>query len=505
MSDREAGAILADAVAAAGKYHWDRLRDFAAGLPGDHDPTVALLASADTDPGPLIRWIGSVPPSVPVRAESLEALAVHPELGLLANRVIAAYRCGELLTPEAVEAGAQVVSRPAGSYLIVMTGAELISTEDDLALVQRSIWRLLLSEDGGEWAGQSLAERGCVLWSDAGTREFLAERIRSDRQVLTTWLGAEVEVADRLRADRVACALDLAEAPGPQEPGDLSDPAVAARRLASAREAAAKGRRRVLGGLDADIQTAEREITASLAMQEQDLLNGTAAYIAQHRDEVADVAAARALVGQYAEDGLRRWQAGAQLSLRAQAERIAGNVRDLVDGMQWQVIDRAGGPYPRTALTAARLDVLLSAAVVSPSEIRASGRSQYPPAANVVIGGAIGAGVGAVLGAGVGVAPGLVAGAAGGLVLNRVMADRNLEQITGRVRKFIGGCVARARESALTQFRQAAAEHRASIVDAFDDLDRALEDRAAAAGPDPAAEVLAGLRERLRAARGQPG
>ena len=78
MTTRDIGAILDDAVAAAGKYHWDRLRDFAAGLPGDHDPTVLLLTSADTEPGPLARWIGSVPPSVPVRAESLEALAGHP-------------------------------------------------------------------------------------------------------------------------------------------------------------------------------------------------------------------------------------------------------------------------------------------------------------------------------------------------------------------------------------------------------------------------------------------
>ena len=97
------------------------------------------------------------------------------------------------------------------------------------------------------------------------------------------------------------------------------------------------------------MQNAEREITASLAMQEQDLLNGVAAFIGQHRDDGTDMATARALIGRYAEDGLHRWQASAEASLRAQSERIAGNLRDLVDGMEWQVIDRAGGPYPRTA------------------------------------------------------------------------------------------------------------------------------------------------------------
>ena len=506
MTTRDISAILDDAVAAAGKYHWDRLRDFAAGLPGDHDPTVLLLASADTEPGPLTRWIGSVPPSVPVRAESLEALAGHPELSLQANRVIAAYRCGELLTPEAVESGAQVVSRQAGSYLIVMTGAELIRSEDDLALVQRSMWRLLLSEDGGEWAGQSLAEHGCVLWSDAETSAFLAERIRSDREMLAKWLSAEVEVTGRLRADRVACALDLAETPGAERLGDLPDPDIAARRLASAREAVTKGRRRVLAGLDADVQNAEREITASLAMQEQDLLNGVAAFLAQHRDDVTDTAAARALVGRYAEDGLHRWQASAEASLRAQSGRIAGNLRDLVDGMEWQVIDRAGGPYPRTPFTGARLDASLATGTASAPEMRAAGKSQFSAGtANIVIGGAIGASVGAVLGAGVGLAPGLIAGAAGGLVLNRILTERNVEHVAGKARKFIAGCVATARDTALMRFRQAAAEQRAAVTAAFDDLERALDDRASAAESDSGAGLLAELRERLRAVQGQPG
>ena len=504
MTMQDIDAILDEAVAAAGKYHWNRLRDFAADLPGDHDPLVLLLASADTEPGPLARWIGSVPLSVPVRAESLEALAGHPELSLRANRVIAAFRCGELLTPEAVESAAYVVSRPADSYLIVMTGAELIRSDDDLALVQRSIWRLVLSEHGDEWAGQSLAEHACVLWSDAETAAFLAERIGSDQEALANWLSTEVSVTDRLRADRVACALDMAEASGAPGLGDMPDPAVAARRLASAQEAVTKGRRRVLAGLDADVQNAEREITASLAMQEQDLLNGVAAFIGQHRGDVTDMATARALIGRYAEEGLHRWQASAEASLRAQSERIVGNLRDLVDGMEWQVIDRAGGPYPRTAFTAPRLDASLATGAAPTPEIRAAGKSQFSPGtANIVIGGAIGASVGALLGAGVGLAPGMIAGAAGGLVLNRILTDRNVEHVTGKARKFIASCVATARDTALTRFRQAAAEQRAAVTAAFDDLERALEDRASAAGSDPGAGLLAELRERLRAVQGR--
>jgi hypothetical protein len=501
MTTQDLSAILADAVAAADKYHWSRLRDFAADLPDDHEVAVLLLASADTEPGPLARWVGSVAPSVPVRAESLEALAGRPELNLQANRVIVAFRCGELLTPEAVDSGTHVTSRPTASYLIVMTGAELIRSEDDLALVQRSMWRLVLSEHGDEWAGQSLAEHGCVLWSDAEPAAFLAERMASDREILATWLAAEVDVTDRLRAERVACALDLAEVPGGQRLGDLPDPAIAAHRLASAQEAVIKGRRRVLGGLDADTRNAEREIIASLAMQEQDLLTGVATFIAEHRDDVTDVAAARTLIGQYTEDGLNRWQASAEASLRAQSERITDNLRDLVDGMEWQVIDRAGGPYPRAAFTGSRLDASLATGEASVPQLRPAGKSQFTPGtANVVIGGAVGASVGAILGAGVGFAPGLIAGAAGALVLNRILTDRNVEHMVGKARKFIAACTATARDAALTRFRQAAAEQRAAVTDAFDDLERALTDRARAAETDSGAGLLAGLRERLRAA-----
>lgn len=508
MTAQDIGAILDEAVTAAAKYHWDRLRAFAAGLPDDHDPTVQLLASPDTESGALAGWIASAVPSVPVQTESLEVIAEHPELAVRANRVIAALRCGELLTPETVDSMAQVVSRPAGSYLIVLTGAELIRSDDDLALVQRSIWRLILAPDGGEWSGQNLGEYHCVLWSDAETAALLAERIGRDREMLTQWLSAAVNVADLLRAARVDRALDLAEPPGGQRLGTLPDPDIAARRAASAREAAADGRRRVLDGLDANAQTAEREITASLAMHEQDLLNGVAAYIARHRDEVANPADARALVGKYTEDGLRRWQAAAEASLRAQSQRIADNLRSLVNGMEWHVIDRAGGPYPRTPFTAARLETSLPAGAPAVPEIGGARKSQLSPgAANVVVGGAIGASVGAAVGAGLGVAPGLIVGAAGGLALNRVLAERNAEHVTDRARTFITGCVTTTREAALTRFRQAVAEQRATVTAAFDDLDHQLAERATAAEPDGGAEVIAELRERLRSARAlrEPG
>lgn len=502
MTTEKISAVMADAVAAAGEHHWNRLSEFAATLPDDHDPAVLLLASAEAEPGPLARWLGSVDASVPVRADSLEALAADPALALRANRVIAAFRCGELLTPEAVESGVLVVSRPARSYLIVMTGAELIRSKEDLALVQRSMWRLMLSEYGDEWAGQSLAEHGCVLWSDADAAVFLTERILSDRELLTKWLGTEVEVSDGLRADRLAHALDMAGTPGAHRLGELPDPAIAARRLAHARTAVAKGRRRVLSSLDADTQNAEREITASLAMQEQDLLNGVAAFVAQHRDEIVDITAAETLIGRYADNGLSGWQASAEAALRAQSERISDNLRDLIDGMEWQVIDRAGGPHPRTPFTAARLDTVLATGAARTPGIRAAGKGQFSSGtANIVLGGAIGASIGAALGAGVGFAPGLIAGAAGGLALNRFLTERNVEHVTGKARAFIADCVAMARDNALTRFRRAAAEQRAAVIAAFDDLERALDDQAGAPEPDPGAGRLTELRERLRLAR----
>src|SRR5215469_3006469 len=106
MTGEHITAILADALAAADEHRWDRLRDFAVGLPDDRDPAVLLLASEETVPGPLAGWLGSVDPSVPVLTESLEALTSNPAIALRANRVIVPLRCGELLTPEAVESGA---------------------------------------------------------------------------------------------------------------------------------------------------------------------------------------------------------------------------------------------------------------------------------------------------------------------------------------------------------------------------------------------------------------
>jgi hypothetical protein len=80
-----------------------------------------------------------------------------------------------------------------------------------------------------------------------------------------------------------------------------------------------------------------------------------------------------------------------------------------------------------------------------------------------------------------------------------------VEHVAGKARKFIAGCVATARDTALMRFRQAAAEQRAAVTAAFDDLERALADRASTAESDSGAGLLAELRERLRAAEGQPG
>jgi hypothetical protein len=504
MTAENVSVILADALAAAGEHRWDRLRDFAASLPDDRDRAILLLASEETEPGPLARWLGSVDPSVPVRADSLEALTGHPAQALRVNRVIVALRCGELLTPEAVESGALVVGRPAGSYMIVITGAELIGSDEDLALVQRGVWRLLLSDHGDEWTGQNLAEHGCVLWNDAEAADFLAGRLLSDRESLVAWLRADVGVTDGLRADRVAYALDMA-GKSDAVPPDPDELAITARRSADARSAVAKGRRRILGCLDAAVLNAEREITSSLAMLEQDLLAGIPAFIAQHRGDAVDVAAARELIGRYVGEGLQRWLASAGASLDTQSDRISDNLRDLIDGMDWHVIDRAGGPHPRVMLTAARLDAVLSPGEALTPEIQASAKGQLSPGpANVVIGGAIGASVGTVLGAGAGLAPGLLAGAVGGLAVNRYLTDRTAEQIAGKARKLVARRVAIARDAAVARFREDAARQRTAVIAAFDDLDRAVDAYAKTPEPDepdPGMGALAELRERLRLAR----
>jgi hypothetical protein len=327
--------------------HLPSARRFFESVAAPGDRTLLVLGGAGTDPGELSHWLVRHGPATKLLPDRLECLVSDPGPALAANRVLVALRCGRLLDPDAVEAAAVVTTRPPGSYVIVLTGAEEIRDDADLDVVCRGLWRVLLGDEDEVWSGQDLATRGCLLWSDQPVGGPVARWVARDAGRLDQWVRDDVATSEALTTLRVRHALDLAErdlaARGPSARASVRRGDVAA-----LREAVADLRARLLRRLDTDLAGLERRITASLRILEQNFIGDIGAHLAaQHPVTLADEAL-RAAVLAYVSDGVRTWRAEVVRLVTSRLLRNREETADLLDGVDWDLVNAtlAGSGYP---------------------------------------------------------------------------------------------------------------------------------------------------------------
>jgi hypothetical protein len=517
----ELSAVLTDLRSLAEQRGWSPV----AGLAGDllaekAGSAVLVAAAAEVETAAFERWLAANLPGARVTAVRLEDLAEDPAPALKAEKCIALFECGRLVEAGEVEAIAGAFfGRPAGSYAIVLAGAELIDDEEELDLVQKGVWRLLVPGPKPDWGKQDLLEHHCYLWSAGEPHAFLRLRVQRDVQSLGEWLRAPLADADGLAREGALYALDLADEQlrrGEREGHEA--PPVHQQRIVEALETLSELRRRLVRRLDADAASIERQLTASLQTLEQDLLHDLRPHLqGVHRHSSFQADDLRQALTRFISDGVGRWQEGAQELIVARSGEIVAEVESLLTGMDWAVVNElapAEGkePYPR-----ALLDGLTSSpefqslnggflgetAGADPETMNIPAMMRAALAGTVVL--AMG---GLLLGPAGFVAAGVTAVISAALLDRKVRHERSLREAEAYGRSAVRGVVRQSIATVREQTWQAVKPLRERLVTELKGLEGTLEqaldaarrpvDAPSAGNPDR--ELLAGLRSRAVAA-----
>ena len=352
----ELTTVLDEVRVIASRRGWDDVEALTSALVSADASAILLAVPKGVNAEPLRRWIEEAAPGERVATVALEGLIDDPVPALTVDRLVTVVECGRLVEPAAAQAVAEAFfPRPPGSFAIVLVGAERIETEEDLKLVERMAWRLLVPEQAGGTATGDLLAHGCMLWSSGDPPAFLEGRVRRDRQALDGWLREPARAGDELDLRRILQAVELAEQRTYDE-APAAEPVASdlqARRYRRTREELSELRRRLARRLDADAASLERQLVASLQGLEQDLLNGLKPRLAQRLK--AGSGDTRQVLADYVSEGIQRWQREATELLRSRYAEIESETDALFKGIDWAAVnevtaDASHGRYPDALL-----------------------------------------------------------------------------------------------------------------------------------------------------------
>lgn len=328
----------------AQQHGWDRVEETVDTiLEGDTDKVV-IATAAGVEVGGIPRWVADTVPTLALEKTGIITLAAA-SLPVAAERMIVVFECGKLMSAEDVEATAQVCfSRPQGSYVIVMRGAEQIENAEDLEIVERGVFRLLVPDPKPEWNQQSLQQYSCYLWSDGAAHEFLADRLRRDKEALTAWLRRSACYADVLIAQQALYALEIAEKQRIEAMPEITpDDTLAPNRIYAALNDITELRRRLLIRIDAEAPSIERQLTASLLTMEQDLIQGARKYIAARIPKIdpsRDEAQLKTVIAEYISSAATRWKDQVERQLSSRSDAAHTDADAILNSIDWTVINR---------------------------------------------------------------------------------------------------------------------------------------------------------------------
>jgi hypothetical protein len=357
MTTSSITAVLERTRSLAAECGWAGVSDFLSGLPGGTDDHVLVLAAEGVRAGPLTDWIASEVRGGQVSTGPLEPVRDNPAVALAANRVVTVFQCGLLLNVAGLDAAAGIMPRPAASYAIVFVGAEAIRDLGELDLIERGIWQALAGEPGVRWDGQDLAERRCLLWSQAEAADALAGRVARDRRLLQDWLRSPVVPSEALAGERATYALLLAERENAAAAAEVraGDSPAHAARLQAVCDSVESLHQRLLRRLDDDAALVERRITSSLELLERDLVREIRTRLEQRGNTPWRDGDVRREVQAVIREGINGWRAETAADMVRRARQTGEETSELLDGVDWDLVNDVsaahdGASYPDVIL-----------------------------------------------------------------------------------------------------------------------------------------------------------
>jgi hypothetical protein len=498
----ELTAVLSDVRALAEQRGWTPVVELADDLLSKKPGAAVVAAPADVDTTAFRRWMAETEPNLKVTVLPLEGLSQDPLPAITADKVVAVFQCGTLLATDAAEAIVRAFfSRPAPSYAIVLSGAERIDSAEDLDLIERGAWRLLVPGPKPDWDQQDLLEHECYLWSAIGPISFLKPRVQRDMNALAAWLHNPMASANDLARVQMLYMLDLAEefayrseAPAP------GDTALWAQRLSHVRESLAQLRRRLIRRLDDDGSSIERQLTASLQTLEQDLLHNLRPYLQQRLPQSVSSMNAELLkmiMVEYITASTERWRGQAEQLLLYRSAEIISETKVLLQGIDWSLVNELAArngseqTYPeallRNMMSSSELHLLDTSGLEGSLPASLPRGTGFPSTMRATVAGTlVGTGVLAVTTYVLGFGPiGLVAAGAaavvsGGIVKGKLEREQSLSLTETHARSTITAVVREAisyiQEHTQQSFKPIR-EHIASELKALEAmLDRALQE-----------------------------
>jgi hypothetical protein len=323
-AESTAKQVAADVRDLAVRRGWRAVEELAARiLSGEAACPVLVVGGGGVESAAFLRWIGQVMDTTEIAAAGIGQIGTPQFPALFAEKLVAVFDCRRVL--EAAEVNMileHFVSRPLDSFAIVFVNAEKLESGEELDLMERAIWRVLVPGPQRDWRHQDLSAYRCYFWNASAPREFLQDRCRRDREELAALLRRPLGELDRESLDREQALrlVDLAQEHVP-EPKPQTGSGLHRRR--EVENQIAELRRKIRRRLDAEAASLGRLITTSLLRLEQQLLH------------LVDETQARREMPLRLDQAILSWRTDLEAGLGQRAKEIACAIEDMLGEIDW--------------------------------------------------------------------------------------------------------------------------------------------------------------------------
>nr|WP_320013495.1 hypothetical protein [uncultured Desulfobacter sp.] len=346
MMNRELRTIIEDFKVLAQQSRWMSIADCIDSLRSKrHSQEILILSAERVETTSFKRWIETTL-NRELPCSGIETIK-EPLPILAATKVVVLLECGRLLDASTVDAiKSAVLERPLKSYAIVYGNAERIANEEDLSLIERGARRLLVASPMGYLAQKELSEYQIFLWGDGEISSFLKNRIQQDQKALEAWGKKPLACQDDLDRYQLLSLIALAEQQIQEvSSGEVRGVDVSVKRLTNTESELKECRQRLVRQIESDLDLLRRELTTSLRTLEQDVLYGIGAYLQKQGAQITS----ESPVIKFMSEGIERWQEQSEKLLASRISQTLSDARDLLENVNWSVVNEVSVYYGETA------------------------------------------------------------------------------------------------------------------------------------------------------------